>query len=279
VTAPAIPLTNVAHTEQFHPGVLAAGGLLTLIAAAALLAPVIAPYAPDALDLASRHAAPSSAHWFGTDDLGRDVFTRVLYGGRVSLAIGVLSALLAAALGSAVGATAGYTGGWVDAALMRGTDAMLSIPRLPLLMIAAAIARPSLPVVIVLVGTTGWMETARVVRAEVLTLSRRPFVEAARAAGAGSAGVIARHLLPNAAPAIAVATTLSVGRGILIESTLSFFGVGVQPPAASWGNMLYQAQTAMTSAPWLALFPGLMILVTVMIVNVVGEHAARHRDP
>jgi peptide/nickel transport system permease protein len=277
VTAPAIPLSSASRTQAFHPGVLAASAVAVLIATAALFAPVVAPYAPDALDLASRHAAPSASHWFGTDDLGRDVLTRVLYGGRVSLAIGVLSALLAAALGAALGATAGYAGGWVDAALMRGTDAMLSIPRLPLLMIAAAITRPSLPLVVALVGVTGWMETARVVRAEVLALSRRPFVEAARAAGASAPGIIGRHLLPNAAPAIAVATTLAVGRGILIESTLSFFGVGVQPPAASWGNMLYQAQTAMTTAPWLALFPGLMILVTVMTVNVLGDHVA-HAD-
>jgi peptide/nickel transport system permease protein len=242
-----------------------------VIVAGALLAPVVAPYAPDALDLANRQAPPSARHWFGTDDLGRDVLTRVLHGGRVSLSLGILSALVAGALGSAIGASAGYAGGWLDTLLMRGTDAVLAIPRLPLLMIAAVIVRPSVPLLIVLVGITGWMETARVVRAEVLSLARQGFVEAARSVGTAAPALVARHVLPNVATTVGVATTLAVGRGILVESTLSFFGVGVQPPAASWGNMLYQSQATMTTEPWLAFFPGLMILVTVMAVNGLGE--------
>ncbi|MFN8582562.1 MAG: ABC transporter permease [Gemmatimonadaceae bacterium] len=247
---------------------------LLLIAA---VAPLLAPYAPDAVDLAARRQPPSLHHWFGTDELGRDVLTRVWYGARVSLAVGVLSALLASALGALVGGAGGYRGGWLDAALMRLTDALLAVPRLPLLMIAASILQPSIPVLIVLVGVVGWMETARVVRADVLSLAQRPFVEAARATGAPDLRIVPLHILPNAAPAMAVSTTLAVGRSILLESALSFFGVGVQPPAASWGNMLYQAQTTMTTAPWLALFPGLMIFLAVFAINGVGERLA-HRS-
>jgi peptide/nickel transport system permease protein len=239
--------------------------------AAAVLAPLVAPFSLDALDLAHRRAAPTMAHWFGTDELGRDLFTRVLFGARVSLAIGLISAAVSAAVGALVGATAGYAGGWIDDALMRGTDAMLCIPRLPLLMIVAAFARPSVPLLIVIVGLVGWMETARVVRTAVQSLAVRDFVAASRALGATPKRLLFEHLLPGALPVIAVATTLAVGRGILLESALSFFGVGVQPPTASWGNMLYQAQTTMTSEPWLAIFPGAMIFLTVLACNVAGD--------
>lgn len=245
--------------------------LLILLAA---LAPWIAPYAPDAIDLAGRRAGPSGAHWFGTDDLGRDVLSRVLYGGRVSLAIGVLSAILASALGAGVGAVAASAGRWVDAALMRIADALLAVPRLPLLMIVGVIARPGVAGVALLVAAASWMETARVIRGEVLSIRARGFVEAARAVGAGPVAALLRHVAPNVAPALAVSATLAVGRAILLESALSFFGVGVQPPVASWGNMLYQAQAAMASEPWLALFPGLAILLTVLTVNQLGERLA-----
>jgi peptide/nickel transport system permease protein len=217
-----------------------------------------------------RRGAPSSAHWFGTDELGRDLLTRILFGARVSLAVGLVSAAVSVAIGVTVGATAGWAGRWIDALLMRLTDAMLSIPRLPLLMIAAAILSPSVAVLIVLVGAAGWMETARVVRAEVQSLKANDFVTAARAVGASSLRVVARHVLPGVLPTAAVATTLAVGRGILLESALSFFGVGVQPPTASWGNMLYQAQTTMSSEPWLGIFPGAFIFLTVLCCNVVG---------
>ena len=244
--------------------------LLTLVATAAV-APWISPYAPDALDLVNRRGVPSIAHWFGTDDLGRDLLSRILFGARVSLAVGLLSALVAAGIGIGVGATSGYLGGGVDAALMRLTDAALSVPRLLLLMVASAVLSPSIPVLVVLVGLVGWMETARVTRAAFLAAREREFVLAARAAGASAARIVSEHLLPVAAPAIAVAATLAVGRGILLESALSFFGIGVQPPAASWGNMLYQAQSTMSTEPWLALFPGLFIFVTVAAINTVGD--------
>jgi peptide/nickel transport system permease protein len=246
---------------------------LAAIAVAAIIAPLIAPYAPDALDLANRRAAPSLTHWFGTDDLGRDTFSRALFGGRVSIAIGLLSALVAAALGVAVGAVAGYVGGWTDTVLMRATDAVLSVPRLLLLMVSAAVLQPTLPALVILVGIVGWMETARVTRAAVRALLPSEFVVAARAAGAGHLRIIGMHLLVNASGAIRVAAVLAVGRAILVESALSFFGVGVQPPTASWGSMLYQAQSAMTTEPWLALFPGCCIVATVATLTALSESA------
>ena len=249
--------------------------LVVCLVAAAIAAPALAPYPPDALDLGARREAPSAAHWFGTDDLGRDVLSRVLYGARVSLAVGLLSAAVAGASGVMVGGVAGYAGGALDAVLMRGTDAMLAVPRLPLLMIAASVLQPSVPLLVLLIGLAGWMETARVVRAEFLTLRGRGFVEGARAAGAGHARIIGAHLLPNAAHAVIVSLTLAVARGILLESALSFFGVGVQPPSASWGNMLYQSQAALSTEPWLAIAPGLFILLTTLSVNVVGDRLLR----
>ena len=245
--------------------------LLVVLAAVALVAPLAAPYAPDAIDLASRRAAPSLAHWFGTDDLGRDVLSRALVGGRVSIAIGLLSALVAVSVGVAFGAVAGYVGGWVDAVLMRCTDAVLSMPRLLLLMVAAATLQPSVPALVLLVGAVGWMETARVTRAAVRALAGSNYVTAALAVGAGHVRIVWRHVLANAAGAIRTAAVLAVGRAILVESALSFFGVGVQPPAATWGSMLYQAQSAMTTEPWLALFPGACIVLTVGGLTLVAD--------
>lgn len=241
------------------------------LVAVAVLAPWISPYAPDAIDLAGRRAAPSMAHWFGTDDLGRDLLARVLFGARVSLAIGILAAALTVALGAGVGMVAGWAGRWIDAALMRAADAILAVPRLPLLMIASVILRPGIVTLILLVAAVSWMETARVVRAEVRSLATRGFVEAGRAMGASAVQSILRHILPNVVPTLVVATTLAVGRSILLESAMSFFGVGVQPPTASWGNMLYQAQATMATEPWLALFPGAAILISVLTVNALGE--------
>jgi peptide/nickel transport system permease protein len=246
--------------------------LLVLIVA---MAPLVVPYAPDAIDLANRRAGPSLAHWFGTDDLGRDLLTRVLHGGRVSLSIGLLAALVATTLGATIGGASGYLGGLVDSLLMRVTDTMLSVPRLLLLMILAAILQPSVPALVWLVGCVGWMETARVTRTQVRSLATYEFVLAARAAGAGNLRIITRHLLVNAAGAIRPAAALAVARAILLESTLSFFGVGVQPPAASWGSMLYQAQTAMTTEPWLAIFPGAFIVISVMAVTLLTDEAGR----
>jgi peptide/nickel transport system permease protein len=248
--------------------------LLAVLLVAALAAPIVAPYSPEQIDLERRRDPPSAAHWFGTDDLGRDVLARVLHGARVSLAVGLLSAAVAGASGIAVGGVAGYAGGAIDTVLMRGTDATLAVPRLPLLMIAAALLEPTIPMLVLMIGLAGWMETARVIRAEFQTLRTRGYVESARAAGAGHARLILAHLLPNAAHAVAVSIALAVARGILLESALSFFGVGVRPPAASWGNMLYQAQAALATEPWLALAPGAFILLTTWSVNAASD--SRH---
>ena len=258
-------------------GLRVAWFVAAVLVTVALLAPWIAPYAPDAIDLAGRRAAPSMAHWFGTDDLGRDLLARVLFGARVSLAIGILAAALTVALGAGVGMVAGWAGRWVDAVLMRLADAILAVPRLPLLMIASVILRPGIVTLILLVAAVSWMETARVVRAEVRSLATRGFVEAGRAMGANAVQSILRHILPNVVPTLVVATTLAVGRSILLESAMSFFGVGVQPPTASWGNMLYQAQATMATEPWLALFPGAAILISVLTVNALGERLNAHR--
>ena len=190
----------------------------------------------------------------------------------ISIAIGLLSALVAAGVGVTVGAAAGYAGGWTDTVLMRGTDAVLSIPRLLLLMVAAATLQPAVPALVLLVGAVGWMETARVTRTTVRALAAREFVMASQAAGAGHLRIVWRHLLTNAAAAIRTAGVMAVGRGILVESALSFFGVGVQPPEASWGSMLYQAQAAMSTEPWLALFPGACIVLTVGTLNAASDH-------
>jgi peptide/nickel transport system permease protein len=274
VTAIAIPFTR-----QHRRAAIIAAFLLTALIILAALAPLVAPYAFDAIDLAQRRGAPSGHHLFGTDELGRDLLTRILYGARISLAIGLVSAALSAAIGVTIGAAAGYAGGIIDAALMRFTDAMLSVPRLPLLMIAAAVFDPGVPLLITLVGVVGWMETARVVRAEVQSISARDFVTAAKASGARTPRILLRHVLPGVLPTVSVALTLAVGRGILLESALSFFGVGVQPPTASWGNMLYQAQTTMSSEPWLGIFPGAFIFITVLCCNILGDAAKGPNSP
>lgn len=244
---------------------------LLLLAAVALLAPLVAPYAPDAIDLAARRAGPSGTHWFGTDDLGRDVLSRLVFGARLSLAIGLLAAVVSGGIGVLIGALAGWWRGWTDDVLMRATDAMLVVPRLPLLMIAAAILSPPIAGLVLLIGGAGWMETARVVRADVRRVASLPFVESAQAIGLEPWRVLTRHVLPAVAPTMAVAVTLAVARAVLLESALSFFGVGVQPPTASWGTMLLQAQAAVTRAPWLAVFPGAAIFGTVCCVNVLGD--------
>jgi peptide/nickel transport system permease protein len=222
---------------------------------------------------------PGPGHWLGTDDLGRDLLARTLYGARVSLAVGLLAAAVSTLLGGVIGGLAGIGAPWLDRLLMRVTDAVLIVPRLPVLMLLGAAFLPGVPVLILLVGALGWMETARLVRAEVRGLAAREFTTAARATGVRTARLLWRHLAPVVWPTVAVAATLSVGRAMLLESALSFFGVGVQPPQASWGNMLYQAQNALTTTPWLAVGPGAMIFLTVLTENALGEGLAQERTP
>jgi peptide/nickel transport system permease protein len=243
-----------------------------------------------AVDLLARLEPPSAAHPLGTDDLGRDVLARLLQGGRVSLAVGLAGALLAAALGTVLGLLAGYLGGAVDALLMRLTDMVISLPLLPVLIVLAAIdlGKLGLPAqgelagvlrIVVLVALFGWTTTARLVRASVLSLRTREFVKAAQALGAGPAGILARHILPNASGPLIVATTLSIGNVILVESVLSFLGLGVQPPVASWGNMLTGAQELLFEAPRLALWPGMLIFLSVLAFNLLGDGLQTYLDP
>jgi len=259
--------------RRFERDRLAAAGavVLLVLAIGAAAAPLFTRYAPNQVDLAGLDVAPSAVHWFGTDDLGRDAFSRALYAGRVSLSIGVGAAAVSAVVGTAVGSTAGYYGGVVDSVLMRATDVVLSIPPLPLVIVLSAIVKPSPQILILIIAGIGWMGTARLVRGAFLSIRETEYVEAARAAGCSSARIILRHALPNSLAPIIVAATLAVGNAIITESVLSFLGVGIQPPTASWGNMLQNAESTMTTKPWLSVFPGVFILLSVLGVNALGE--------
>ncbi len=244
--------------------------LLLLIVAASLLAP-LSPYDPYALDVKSKLLGPSLEHWFGTDEYGRDYFTRVLYGGRVSLTVGFCSMLVTTALGSAIGIAAGYVGGKLDVVLMRFTDVFLALPSMLLMVILNAFLRPSLPTLIAVLSLFGWASVARVTRAETLSIKERDFVAATRGLGASHLRMAVRHVLPNIMGPVTVAASLSVASAILSESSLSFLGLGVSIPLASWGSLLQGAQAQILSHPLLAVYPGLMILVTVLAFNLLGD--------
>ncbi|WP_173974461.1 ABC transporter permease [Magnetospirillum sp. LM-5] len=270
---------------------LAALAVLAALTMAALTAPWLAQD-PEALDLTAMLTAPSWEHPLGTDELGRDVAARLLHGGRVSLAVAGATAALAALLGTLIGLLSGTFGGRVDAGLMRLTDGVMALPLLPLLIVLAAIDPAKLGLsaetvnsegfaigrIVFIVALVGWTQVARLVRAETLSVQARDHVRAARAIGAGPVRIMLRHILPDVASPVIVATTLSVGHVILIESALSFLGLGVRPPLASWGNMLTGAVGTVASAPTLALWPGLIILVTVLAVNRVGDGLQRALD-
>ena len=272
------------------------GGILAILVIAAFTAPALAAWLgqdPDAVDLYHRLAAPSLAHPLGTDEIGRDLLLRLLEGGRVSLLVGVVAALAAAVLGTTVGLIAGYRGGRLDAALMRITDGVIALPLLPLLVVLAALdlKKLGLPAslvdsqaisidrIIVLVALVGWTTVARVVRGATLSVKSRDFVRAAVALGASGRRVMLVHILPNLASPIIVATTLAVGEVILLESVLSFLGLGVAPPIPSWGNMLTSAQETIELAPQLALYPGLLIFITVIACNFLGDGLQDALDP
>jgi peptide/nickel transport system permease protein len=254
-------------------------GVVAVMILACALAPLLAPFEFDAIDLGSIRQAPSARHWMGTDDLGRDLFTRVLYGGRVSILIGVLSALIGTGLGSVVGSLAGYYGGRTDNVLMRLTDIAYSIPTLPLLIVLASYTQAAAGSMALIIGLLSWMGTARVVRGEVLTIKETAYVEAARSLGATNGRIILRHVLPNAVGPIVVGATLAVGNAIILESSLSFLGLGVQTPTPTWGNLLMDAQATMASKPWLTIFPGLAILLVVLSVNFIGDGLQDAIDP
>ncbi len=270
------------------PAAIVLAGLVLAVLAAPL---VEAALGVDAVtvDLIGRLEPPAAPHLLGTDELGRDVLARLLRGGQISLLVGIATALLAAAIGTLVGLVAGFRGGTADALLMRLTDGVIALPLLPLLIVLAAVdpgklglaPTPELAVarIVLLVALVGWTTTARVVRAVVLSLRERAFVEAAVAAGAGPARILVVHILPHCAAPILVATTLSVGNVILLESALSFLGLGVPPPLASWGSLLTGAQELIWTAPQLALYPGLLIFATVVSVNLLGDRLQRMFDP
>ena len=262
-----------------HRAALAGLAVVALLGVACGLAPLLAPYPPEAPNVELIREPPSLAHPMGTDQLGRDQLSRLMYGGRFSLEVGVLATLIAILVGTAFGALSGYYGGALDPLLMRFTDFMLSIPRLLLLLMIGAVFGTSIGLIILLIGLTAWMHVARLVRATVLSLREQEYIAAARLLGAGDARLIARHILPNALGPIIVAATLGVAGAILTESTLSYLGFGVQPPTPTWGNMLQNAQSEMYNAPWLAIFPGLLIFATIMSINFIGDGLRDAFDP
>jgi peptide/nickel transport system permease protein len=260
---------------------LALGGCLciVLIFMGALGAGHFAPYESGKTDIALKLRAPSAEHWLGTDQLGRDVFSRMLYGSRISLTVGFIAVAISIGIGILVGALAGYYGGRVDAWLMRFVDVMLCFPSFFLMLTVIALLGPGIWNVMIIIGLTSWMGTARFVRAEFLTLRQRDFVVAARALGASDGRIIWVHLLPNALAPVFVTATLDVATAILVEAGLSFLGFGVQPPAPSWGNILTEGRTYIFDAWWLTLFPGLAILLTVLSFNLLGEGLRDALDP
>ena len=270
-------------SSRVHRGLVAGGVLLAVFTAAALLAPVLAPHDPLAVVDPGTPVAlqpPSARHPLGTDALGRDVLARVLFGGRVSLAVGVGVEVVVAALGGVVGLLAGYYGGLLDAALMRLTDVVMAFPTLILaISLVAVFERPGLATVFVVLILLGWTTIARVVRGTALTLKGREFVQAARALGARDRTILFRHILPNSLGPLLVAATLGVGGNMVAEAGLSFLGLGSQPPTISWGAMLADGQSDLLTAPWAAVFPGLALLLAVLGVNLLGDGLRDVLDP
>jgi len=289
-----VPLALAARRFRAHPTALASAAVLAAMGLLAVFGPLLtALLGPDAgqVDLLDRLASPSLAHPLGTDDLGRDVLLRLMEGARVSLAVGLLAALASAVLGAALGVVAGFYGGLIDDALMRLADILLALPLLPVLIVLAAVdwTKLGLPLaaseggdlarLILLIAVFGWPSVARLVRGATLSLKARDFVRAAEALGASPARLMARHILPNTASPLIVATTLSAGHVILFESVLSFLGLGIQPPRASWGNMLTGAQELVWTAPALVVYPGALIFVTVLAFNFLGDGLQDALDP
>ncbi|MDI4643864.1 ABC transporter permease [Cohnella hashimotonis] len=244
--------------------------ILILFTVAAALA-FLSPHDPNALNALERLKPPSGAHWFGTDDYGRDYFTRALYGGRVSLTVGFSSMILATGIGVVVGVVSGYFGGWIDNLLMRLVEVIMSIPSFLILLLLSVFLKPSVGNLIIIISLLMWMNISRIVRAETMSLKEREYVLYARASGQGTFGIVRRHILPNLMPVVIVGATNNIASAIMMESSLSFLGFGVQAPNATWGSMLNNAQGLIAQAPYLALFPGLFILLTVLSFNVLGD--------
>ncbi len=268
--------------RRFKRNRLSVAGLtvILLIVSVAIAAPIVAPYDPFTIDVYNVISAPTSAHLLGTDDLGRDVLSRMIWGSRISLAVGFVAVGISITIGIIIGSLAGFYGRAVDAILMRFVDIMLCFPTLFLILAVIAIIGPSIWVIMVIIGITSWMDVSRLVRAEILTLKERDFVAAARAVGASDFRIIFMHILPNALSPVFVSATFGIAGAILLESGLSFLGLGVQPPDASWGNILTSGKDYITvGAWWLSFFPGMAILITVLSYNLVGEGLRDAIDP
>ena len=264
---------------RHRPAVISAV-VIALLGLASIFAGSIARRDPLQIEMAHKFARPlAKGHLLGADELGRDVLSRLLHAGRISLTVGLAAMTVTVIVGAVLGILAGYVGGVVDTVLLRLTDAMLSFPPIFMLLALAAFVRPSLASMTLIIATTSWMDVTRMVRGQILTLREQEFVTGARGLGASGARIMGRHLLPNTVGIIAVAATLSVARAILLESYISFLGYGIQPPLASWGNMLNNAQSYFTTAPWVAIFPGVMITLAVTSFNFLGDGLRDALDP
>ena len=262
-----------------HNRMAMAGAVIVLVMFVLAAAAPLLGRDPGAIDIAQRLQGPGWNHPLGTDDLGRDVLTRILYGARISLLVGFVAVGIATGIGICLGALAGYYGRWIDALLMRFVDIMLCFPTFFLILAVIAFLDPSIWNIMIIIGLTGWMGVARLVRAEFMSLRERDFVLAARAVGADDARIIFRHILPNALSPVLVSVTLGVAGAILTESALSFLGIGVQPPTPSWGNMLITGKQTLGTAWWMSVFPGVAILITVLGYNLLGEGIRDALDP
>jgi peptide/nickel transport system permease protein len=262
-----------------HRVAIVGASMMVLFIATAVFAPFFTRYEFDQIDLYRRKAVPSLSHPLGTDELGHDVFTRLLYAGRISLTVGFTVAFAAVVIGTLVGGMSGFYGRWVDDVLMRFTDVMFSIPALPVLIVLARYMGGSVQGIVFVLSAFAWMGTARLVRGEMLRLRTQDFSDAARALGASDARILFRHLVPNALAPVLVAATLTVGGAILSEAGLSFLGIGIQTPTPSWGNMLQNAQDFIWTTPWLAVWPGAMIFLTVLSINFLGDGLRDALDP
>ncbi len=272
-------LKDVAWQRLRHNRMALAGGLIVLVMFMMAAAASIIDADPAAIDVSQRLLPPSWQHPLGTDDLGRGVLVRMLYGARISLLVGFVAVGISCLIGIVCGALAGYYGGWIDAIIMRFVDIMLCFPTFFLILAVIAFLNPSIWNIMIVIGLTSWMGVARLVRAEFLSLRQRDFVLSAQALGASDRRLIFRHILPNAISPVLVSATLGVAGAILTESALSFLGIGVQPPTPSWGNMLIVGKQTLGSAWWLSVFPGLAILITVLGYNLLGEGIRDALDP
>lgn len=258
---------------------VAAVFILLILTLMSVFAPWLAPYNPAEIDLFHTLAPPSAQHWLGTDENGRDILSRLIYGGRVSLAVGLASMLAAITIGSVLGALAGFLGGWVDTFISRLIDGMLSVPLFFFLLTALSLFGSSLPNLILVIALTNWMQVARIVRGEVTANREKQYVESATALGATRRTILFRHLLPQSIPSIIVAATLGVAYAILTESALSYLGLGVQPPTPSWGNMLSSARGFIWQSPLLTVYPGALIFLSVLAFNAIGDALRDATDP